>query len=200
MQELVSMSCPQCGGRLQVGPQMQQFKCAHCGAEWRVSRGGGTISLYPPADRIASEMTIPRLEKEIDALILSLLHEADDRESLRASITQPVLGQGLGMRLLIGGLVLLLVAVLWAVAVRLSSSVSTPSLIGALALGLVGLIVCGFGFARWRAEEALIRQSRSLKSEQVTLVEQSLARTRQIEQVLAEKRAALEKHKALTES
>jgi hypothetical protein len=75
MSDFVTLTCPSCGGKLQITDDIDRFACAHCGSEHIVRRGGGVVSLAPVAeglrqvqagvDRTASELAIPRLEKEI---------------------------------------------------------------------------------------------------------------------------------------
>jgi predicted RNA-binding Zn-ribbon protein involved in translation (DUF1610 family) len=33
MAEFITLSCPSCGGKLQVSEDLDQFACAHCGTE-----------------------------------------------------------------------------------------------------------------------------------------------------------------------
>lgn len=77
MPNFVTLSCPTCGARLQVGNDLQRFACAFCGNEHIVKRAGGAVSLFPTldgveriqagVDRTAIELTIARLEREIKA-------------------------------------------------------------------------------------------------------------------------------------
>lgn len=78
MSEIISMSCPSCGGDLQIVEDIDQFACAHCGNEHIVKRFGNTISLAPVVDQLmrvqagidktASELAIERLSREIGEL------------------------------------------------------------------------------------------------------------------------------------
>lgn len=78
MSIFVTLSCPSCGGKLDITSDLDRFACAHCGREHIVKRGGGVISLAPITDslkrvqagidRTASELAIQRLEKEISEL------------------------------------------------------------------------------------------------------------------------------------
>ena len=78
MSEFVTLSCPSCGGELQITSDVERFACAHCGREHLVKRGGGIISIRPivdglvkvqaGVDRTASELAIVRLSKEIPTL------------------------------------------------------------------------------------------------------------------------------------
>ena len=78
MSEFVTLSCPSCGGKLQITSDVERFACAHCGKEHLVKRGGGIISIQPlmdglvkvqaGVDKTASELAIVRLSKEIPAL------------------------------------------------------------------------------------------------------------------------------------
>ncbi|MCX6070889.1 MAG: hypothetical protein NTU91_08540 [Chloroflexi bacterium] len=78
MPDFVTLTCPTCGGKLQITPDVERFACAHCGNEHLVRRGAGIISLAPvvesmdglrrATDRTASELAIRRLKEEIAAL------------------------------------------------------------------------------------------------------------------------------------
>lgn len=76
MTDFVTLSCPSCGGKLEVTNDIDRFACAHCGREHVVKRTGGTVSLSPVVDALrkvevgvdktAAELAIVRLQKEID--------------------------------------------------------------------------------------------------------------------------------------
>jgi hypothetical protein len=78
MPDYFILTCPSCGGRLQITNDMDRFACGNCGNELVVKRGGGTISLAPVVeglrevktgvDKTASELAITRLKKEIEDL------------------------------------------------------------------------------------------------------------------------------------
>jgi Flp pilus assembly protein TadB len=78
MADFVTLSCPNCGGKLQVTPDLERFACAYCGHEHVVRRGGGIVSLSPVVeglqqvragvDKTSSELAIRRLREEISAL------------------------------------------------------------------------------------------------------------------------------------
>lgn len=75
MSDFITLSCPSCGGRLEITKDMDRFVCAHCGNEQIVRRAGGTISLAPvmeglqkvqaSTDRVSAELAIQRLTKEL---------------------------------------------------------------------------------------------------------------------------------------
>lgn len=81
MADFVSLTCPNCGGKLEITPDLKRFACAYCGAEHIVKRGGGIVALAPVAeaigkvqvgvDRTTSELAIKRLKDEIAALEIS---------------------------------------------------------------------------------------------------------------------------------
>lgn len=78
MPELVTLSCPSCGGKLNITNDIERFACGHCGREHVVKRAGGIVSLSPVVealkkvevgvDKTASELAINRLQREIDEL------------------------------------------------------------------------------------------------------------------------------------
>jgi hypothetical protein len=73
--DFISLTCPSCGGKLQITNDIERFACGHCGNEHIVRRGGGIISLSPVieqltsvkagVDKTASELAIQRLNDEI---------------------------------------------------------------------------------------------------------------------------------------
>lgn len=62
MTSFVTLSCPNCGGKLQVTNNIDRFACAHCGKEHIVLRSGGTVSLQPVLDKIGE------VKQSIDSL------------------------------------------------------------------------------------------------------------------------------------
>ncbi len=78
MSDFVSLTCPSCGGKLQIGNDIERFACGYCGNENVVKRGGGIVSLAPVIDEIkkvqvgvdktASELAIRRLKDEIKTI------------------------------------------------------------------------------------------------------------------------------------
>ena len=77
MADFVSLTCPSCNGKLQIGKDLDRFACGYCGTEFVVNRGG-VISLSPVVeglkrvekgvDKTASELAIARLSKDIEGL------------------------------------------------------------------------------------------------------------------------------------
>lgn len=96
MPEFVTLSCPSCGAKLQIGSDIEKFACNHCGNEHLVKRTGGIVSLAPVieqlkdvkigVDKTASELAIKRLK--------------DDIKDIRASM--PATGEGCLAKLGIG--------------------------------------------------------------------------------------------------
>ena len=78
MSDFITLSCPSCGGKLQITNAMERFACANCGNEHLVQRQGGAVFLTPVVetlqkiqtgtDKAASELAISRLKKEIEEL------------------------------------------------------------------------------------------------------------------------------------
>jgi hypothetical protein len=78
MPDFVTLSCPTCGGKLKITPDIDRFACGNCGNEHLVVRSEGVVALKPlqesltglarAADRTASEMAIRRIQGEIAAL------------------------------------------------------------------------------------------------------------------------------------
>jgi len=76
--DFITLTCPTCGGKLQITPDLDRFACSHCGNEHLVKRSEGVIALQPlteslgglrrATDRTASEMALRRLADELGAL------------------------------------------------------------------------------------------------------------------------------------
>jgi len=74
----VLLSCPSCGGKLDVYKDMERFACAYCGTEMLAQRRGGTVSLQAVTqairslqngtDRTAAELAIARYSGELREL------------------------------------------------------------------------------------------------------------------------------------
>src|SRR5262245_13491489 len=47
MSDFVTLTCPNCSGKLQITSDIDRFACMHCGTEHIVKRGSGVISLAP---------------------------------------------------------------------------------------------------------------------------------------------------------
>ena len=104
MADFVSLTCPSCNGKLQIGRDLDRFACGYCGTEFAVNRGGGIVSLSPVmeglkrvekgVDKTASELAIARLSKDIDDLQsrLSYLQSKSDPEAILRGIGVIILG------------------------------------------------------------------------------------------------------------
>src|SRR4030042_2633871 len=82
---IYSLTCPACGGKLQITSDIDRFACEHCGNKHIVQRSGGIVTLSPlieglknvqaGVDKTASELAIIRLKKEIFTLRNELIQE-----------------------------------------------------------------------------------------------------------------------------
>jgi len=78
MANFISLTCPSCGGKLQLTNDVERFACANCGNEHVVKRSGGVVTIAPVIDELkkvqvgvdktASELAIKRLQEEIRIL------------------------------------------------------------------------------------------------------------------------------------
>jgi hypothetical protein len=78
MPDFINLTCPSCGGKLQITNDIDRFACGHCGNELIVRRSGGAITVAPiveglkevktGVDKTASELAMVRLEGEISRL------------------------------------------------------------------------------------------------------------------------------------
>jgi hypothetical protein len=75
MTDFITLTCPSCGGKLQITRDINRFACSHCGTEQLVKRGRGIITIAPVVeeikkvqkgvDKTAAELAIVRIRKEI---------------------------------------------------------------------------------------------------------------------------------------
>lgn len=78
MLDVITLTCPNCGGKLQVSKDLERFACGYCGNEHVVKRSGGLVSLAPVVDSLvkieagvdktASELAIRRLREDVSNL------------------------------------------------------------------------------------------------------------------------------------
>jgi ribosomal protein S27AE len=79
----LSLTCPTCGGKLQITNNIERFACGYCGNEHLVRRSGGIVTIEPVieglkkiqegTDKTASELAIRRLQEEISNLNVEIL-------------------------------------------------------------------------------------------------------------------------------
>ena len=78
MANIINLTCPSCGGKLQITNDIDRFSCGYCGNEQIVNRSGGIVTLEPVVERLskieagvdktAAELAITRLKNEISEL------------------------------------------------------------------------------------------------------------------------------------
>jgi DNA-directed RNA polymerase subunit RPC12/RpoP len=83
MPDFISLTCPTCGGKLQITNNIERFACGYCGNEHLVKRSGGIVTIEPVieglkkiqegTDKTASELAIRRVREDIDSLFKNLL-------------------------------------------------------------------------------------------------------------------------------
>jgi hypothetical protein len=94
MSDFITLSCPSCGGKLEITKDVEQFACAHCGNEHVVRRGAGIVSLAPvmeglqkvqaSSDRVRAELAIQRLTAEL----AEVQHQREAAEARRKMALQ----------------------------------------------------------------------------------------------------------------
>jgi predicted RNA-binding Zn-ribbon protein involved in translation (DUF1610 family) len=76
--QTLTLSCVNCGGKLQVSLDMTRFACGYCGTEQIVKRKGGTVALkglteainrvQAGTDKTAAELALNRLSADLQAV------------------------------------------------------------------------------------------------------------------------------------
>ena len=77
MSEFITLSCPNCGGKLGISEDFHRFTCTYCGTEHIFKRAPriftnepivqGQVNIQRGADSMAAEMAIRRLRDEIES-------------------------------------------------------------------------------------------------------------------------------------
>jgi hypothetical protein len=111
MSDFITLSCPSCGAKLSITPDIDRFACSHCGQEHIIKRGGGIVSLSPVVgainqvgvrvDRVAAELAAARLQREIG-------EASKEKDKILENYPEPVTKQQHAIAL-IGGAIIVLV-------------------------------------------------------------------------------------------
>ncbi len=96
--DFVTLTCPSCGGKLQITNDLDRFACGFCGTEHIVKRTGGVVALSPVVeglrqvrvgvDKTASELAIARLKQEIAGLNYEYAHVEESQSVIVKQIRQ----------------------------------------------------------------------------------------------------------------
>jgi hypothetical protein len=68
MSDLITLTCPSCGGRLEVTNNIERYVCAHCGNTHIVDPGARAESLAGEMEELKNVSSILRLKDEIEML------------------------------------------------------------------------------------------------------------------------------------
>lgn len=68
MADLLTLTCPSCGGQLQVTNETDRYVCAHCGNSHVVDPGVRMASLAAEVEKLHAESRLRQLDRELDEL------------------------------------------------------------------------------------------------------------------------------------
>lgn len=176
MSDFISLTCPTCGGRLQITDDVERFACVYCGVEHLVRRGGGIVTLAPVMDglrqvqagidRAASELAVRRLEGEINHLAEQYRVLAGELSALPAHPPWRPVWQALGW----GFIAALLTACLLASAGQILLDGNGAAWAFGIAPAVAILMLVGIVWLRWRAVQREKQRLNRLRARmQVTL-------------------------------
>ena len=107
MPDFFTLTCPSCGGKLQITNDIDRFACGHCGTEHIVKRGGGVVTLVPilneiknvsmGVDKTASELAIARLKKDVRDIQFLIRKEENRIQNVRKTILTVIALMGIGI-------------------------------------------------------------------------------------------------------
>ncbi|MBM3121961.1 MAG: hypothetical protein FJZ97_07205 [Chloroflexi bacterium] len=208
MADFVTLTCPTCGGKLHITPDLDRFACAHCGNEHLVKRSEGVIAIQPLAesltglrratDRTASELAIRRLTDDLAQWKAALQHAEGMAAESRKVIQKHEERKG-GCLVGLGGMVVTPLCYLvyvasdvWAVGEPEGSWLASAPGILAFLLLLVG-IVTAFAVLQWLVTSDP-RPERSVAEANLRTAEAEIATATQ---ALAQKQAEIAQHQQM---
>lgn len=100
MPDYDTLSCPSCGGKLEIPSDVDRFACARCGIEHIVERSGGMVSLAPVVDEPYQVGTSPdkkALEIATQTLNTQLAALEEEKHQLASTMLR-----GFGWRTVLG--------------------------------------------------------------------------------------------------
>lgn len=78
MPDFITVTCPSCGGKLQITNDIEQFVCGYCGNEHIINRRGGVVTITPLVeglkqiqrsdDKTTAELALNRLREDYATL------------------------------------------------------------------------------------------------------------------------------------
>jgi predicted RNA-binding Zn-ribbon protein involved in translation (DUF1610 family) len=140
MAEFITLTCPTCGGKLQITEDIERFQCSHCGNDHLVKRFGGTITiakieigLHPKSSQYdcpicGDSSSVQKVTEVVDSG-KSFEHQTDLSRNLTPPKEESVGCATLGVGFLLSPLILILI-------VGASSSLWAGLILVAIILGL----------------------------------------------------------------
>ena len=147
MADFVTLSCPNCGGKLEITSDIERFACAYCGQEQLVNRGHGIVTLKPVLDQLGAvkrsvERNVEASERVANELALQRIRKekAEAEVALKATLEQIRERNGAVNNIFVIGLLLIAGGILGFV-----SKLSTDAGIGLVCL-IIGIPIGAFFF------------------------------------------------------
>jgi DNA-directed RNA polymerase subunit RPC12/RpoP len=208
MGDFVTLTCPTCGGKLQITPEIDRFACTHCGNEHFVKRSEGVIAIRPLAesitglkratDRTASELAIRRLTDELNQL-QAARQQAEGKAAESRKVIAAHTEYSAGCQAAIGGSVILPVCYLGYLAADVYSETAPAGsflldlpnwilfLMAVLALGVIA------AFLKWLVSSEP-KPARGVAEENLRAAEAELAT---LTRAMSQKQAEIAQHKQM---
>jgi len=179
----ISLSCANCGGKLEIYEEMERFACRYCRSELLVQRRGGTVALKAVTEAI-KQVQVGTDKTAAELAIIRLEREAVELSDRFAQLSRTHTGSRLGVRLLVmTGLLSAGALISVASLIGVMSSSGNPGVAIAIstALGVVFL-----GLAVWIP---FVRMSKDQKSSLYLLRNDLEARFLAVQNELSQNRA-----------
>jgi len=208
MGDFVTLTCPTCGGKLQITSDIDRFACTHCGNEHLVKRSEGVIAIQPLAesltglkratDRTASELAIRRLTDDLSQLQAAKV-QAETKVAEHSKVIKAHNEKKQGCQAGIGSILLTPLCIgAYYLSEELVKNVSPDSLLSGLPwllmiwAGLMALMAIWFPL-KWLLS-ADPRPERKVAEENLRAAEVEVA---SLDQALAQKQAEIAQHQQI---
>jgi hypothetical protein len=113
MSDLITLTCPSCGGRLEVTNNTERYVCAHCGNSHIVDPGVRAESLAKEVEILKYDARIRKVGAELESLVAQQRQALQTIETAEAQFAQSrskkmlgLLASGIGVVLILIGLTL----------------------------------------------------------------------------------------------
>jgi len=199
----ITLSCPNCGGTLEIYDDIDRFACSFCGSETLIQRRGGTVALKKVetairrvqvgTDRTAAELAMPRLHVELQQWTRA------EQSLLNHRVTVLKFTSGHGLWCL--GMAMAIFAPLWVLAVEWATFWERHSPLLRVVLWVTATTLFSCGIWIWQQGRRRRKREKAKKAEEMLHVQEANAnRVAEIRSQIARVRAQILENRQILDS